>query len=114
MLLALDFDETYTKAPSFWDDFTAMARDQGHEVIMATYRHPVADWHPLMEDIDMEIYFTDGKAKKPFLAERDVHPDIWIDDRPLTVVEDSAWGQDSPELAAWREANAKMLGVETV
>ena len=113
MLLALDFDATYTLDPDYWNKVIELTRESGHEIIMATYRHAVADWDPIMEKIDLDIHFTDGKAKKPFLEEKGIVVDVWLDDRPLTVVEDSAWGQDSPELAAWREANAKVLGIET-
>lgn len=112
MLLALDFDATYTLDPVYWNKVIELTRDSGHEIIMATYRHEIADWDPIMEKIDLEIYFTDGKAKKPYLEERGIKVDVWLDDRPLTVVEDSAWGQDSPELAAWREANALVNGVD--
>ncbi len=107
MRLALDFDATYTLDPCFWDDFIGTAATYGHEVILATYRHEIHDAHPLIDDLDIPVYFTDGKAKKPFLEALGITVDVWIDDRPMTIIEDSAWGQDSPELAAWRDANAE-------
>lgn len=106
MRLALDFDATYTLQPVFWDEFIELAERAGNEVILATYRHEVHDAHPLIDALQIPVYFTDGKAKKPFLEALGVVVDVWIDDRPMTIIEDSAWGQDSPELAAWREANA--------
>lgn len=108
MRIALDFDQTYTLDPQFWNDFIELAHDSLVEVILVTYRHEVHDSHPLIDNLRerIPVYFTDGLAKKPFLEKLGIVVDVWIDDRPLTVTEDSTWGQDSPELAAWREANA--------
>lgn len=106
MRLALDFDATYTLDPDFWDEFIGNAEAVGHKVILATYRHEVHDAHPLIDALTIPVYFTDGQAKKPFLEKLGIVVDVWIDDRPMTIIEDSAWGQDSPELAAWRAANA--------
>jgi len=108
MRIALDFDATYTLDHELWDQFIRMAELRGVQVILATYRHEVHDAHPLIDSLKerIPVYFTDGKAKKPFLEALGIVVDVWIDDRPMTILEDSAWGQDSPELAAWREANA--------
>jgi len=108
MRIALDFDATYTLDPRMWEEFISLSVQHGHTIILATYRHEVHDAHPLIDELKkiIPVYFTDGKAKKPFLEALGIVVDVWIDDRPMTIVEDSAWGQDSPELAAWREANA--------
>jgi hypothetical protein len=109
LIIALDFDDTYTANEKLWQAFILLcAYNKNIEVILCTYRHPVEDYDPRFDDLKrlgVQCYFTDGKAKKLFLEERGVSVNIWIDDRPKTVYEDSAWGQASPELAAWREAN---------
>lgn len=112
MRIALDFDKTYDKAPGFWDDFIANSRESGFEVILATYRHPTEDWDPLMDDLDIPLYFTDGKAKRPFLEAQGIIVDIWIDDNPHSIIEDSAWAPHSPELAAWRKLNKERIDIE--
>lgn len=109
MIIALDFDKTYNIAPSFWDTFISMSKAGGHEVILATYRHEKYDWDPLMDDLDIPMYFTDGKAKRPFLEELGINVDIWIDDNPYSIIDDSAWAPNSPELHAWRVENQKKL-----
>lgn len=111
MRIALDFDKTYDKAPKFWDTFIDNCHGNGFEVILATYRHPTEDWDPLMDDLQKKIplYFTDGKAKRPFLENLGVTVDIWIDDNPHSIVDDSAWAPNSPELHAWRIANKTRL-----
>ena len=112
MIIALDFDKTYNIAPSFWDDFINTSRESGFEVILATYRHPTEDWDPLMDDLDIPMYFTDGKAKRPFLEALGIIVDIWIDDNPHSIIDDSAWAPESPELHAWREANKERIALE--
>jgi hypothetical protein len=107
MIVALDFDDTYNLDPEFWSSFIDLAENKGHQVILATYRHETLDWDPLMEDLGkrIQMFFTDGKAKRPFLKDLGLEVDIWIDDNPFSITQDSAWKHDSPELHAWREAN---------
>ena len=104
MIIALHYDETYNKAPFMWDVVTKIAQLFGHEVILATYRHGILDMEPLLEKVSkkIECYYTDGKAKKPFLQELGINVDVWIDDNPNSILQDSAWKHDSPELHAWR------------
>lgn len=113
MLVALDFDETYTKDPDAWDDVITTLRFYGHDVIIATIRHPYWDAHPLLdhleEDLNVTTYFTDGLAKRKDLALRGVHPDVWIDDRPSTIDHNSLWSHSSPELMEWRRKNYEKL-----
>lgn len=111
MRIALDFDKTYNIAPKFWDNFIDISVGNGFEVILATYRHPTEDWDPLMDDLQKKIplYFTDGKAKKPFLEALGIEVDVWVDDNPKSITDDSAWAPESPELHAWREANKERI-----
>lgn len=107
MLIALDFDETYNKDPVLWDEFISTANALGSKVILATYRHETLDPDPLIDELKkwIDCYFTDGKAKRPFLEALGIKVDVWIDDNPFSITQDSAWKHDSPELHAWREAN---------
>jgi hypothetical protein len=108
MIIALDFDDTYNKSPMLWDTLIENAQDQGHEIILATYRHETLDSDPLIDELiewGIPCYFTDGKAKRPFLLGLGIKVDVWIDDNPFSITQDSAWTHDSPELHAWREAN---------
>jgi hypothetical protein len=108
MIIALDYDETYTADKDLWDEFISQSVHRGHEVVLATYRHPVHDYNTdfdHLKNMAIKCYFTDGKAKKQFLEDLGVTVNVWIDDRPKTVYEDSAWGVDSPELHAWRKDN---------
>lgn len=105
MIIALDFDETYNLDPVVFDQIIAVFQQAGHQVILATYRHQTIDYDPLflrLERQGVKLYCTDGKAKKPFLEALGVNVSIWIDDNPKSILQDSAWKADSPELHAWR------------
>ena len=80
MLIALDYDKTYTADPVLWDDFIKSAQNRGHEVKIVTMRYP-------REPIDAapaDVIYTSRKAKASY-----VKADIWIDDRPQWVYQDS-------------------------
>lgn len=114
MKFALDFDNTYTLDPVFWDDFIETAYDDGHVVKIVTVRHPYWDSHPLLDflytEFGIEVIYTDGRAKRVFCKEmHDFEPDVWIDDRPQTIESNSTWAHTSPDLKAWREDNYKKL-----
>lgn len=86
MLIALDYDETYTLDPEFWNDFIRMIRERGHRVVCATMRYDTPFESKAVRDTigkTCEVIFTGRKAKKEFLENINIHPDVWIDDNPL-------------------------------
>lgn len=118
MNVAIDFDGTYNAAPYTFDDVITTFRLAGYNPIIVTYRHEEYDPDPLLnhiaEDHKIPIYYTDGKAKGPFMEALGIKVDIWIEDNPKAVYEDSAWQHDSPELHAWREENKAKLEDQTL
>jgi len=89
MLIALDYDNTYTADPELWDSFITMSQGRGHRVIVATMRDETLEGKIVKIDLGLkadDIIFTNRKAKKPFLAAMNIHPDIWIDDIPEFIV----------------------------
>ena len=112
LIIALDYDETFTTDPVAWGLVAMLLEKAGHNVILVTYRHEELDAAPLLDAIKqagIDCYFTDGKAKGKFMEDLGIKVDIWIDDNPKSVLEDSAWKHDSPELHAWREENKKKV-----
>jgi hypothetical protein len=80
MQIALDYDKTYTLDPMFWNKFVDLAKSCGHTISIVTMRHP----HEAITDVELPIVYTSRKAKnKHFLA------DIWIDDSPNWIFQDS-------------------------
>ena len=86
MIIGLDYDGTITEDKSFWIAFYYMARAAGHDVQVVTMRHesePITDF-PSM------IWYTGRKAKKPWCDANGLKIDVWIDDQPAWLLNDSA------------------------
>jgi len=80
MLIAIDYDETYTAAPVFWDQVIKFGKTHGHDFICVTGRND----RDVTEFIDSDIktIYTDGEYKKVVCRKLGISPDIWIDDSP--------------------------------
>ena len=87
MLIALDYDKTYTADPALWDDFIQLAQDRGHTVKIVTMRYPPGfNDYPseTIENAPCKVVYTSRKAKSAV-----INADIWIDDSPQWVYQDS-------------------------
>lgn len=88
MLIALDYDGTYTADPRLWDAFCCMARDRNHEVHIVTMR---ADSEPVRLGCHVDrIHYTDRAAKRQFMEARGYSVQIWIDDMPDFILGSAA------------------------
>jgi hydroxymethylpyrimidine pyrophosphatase-like HAD family hydrolase len=87
MLIALDYDGTYTEDPKFWEEVIRAAKIHGHTVIVATMRHEDGVECKEVKEIFAgkvdRIIFTGRAAKLIHLNELGINPDIWIDDNPV-------------------------------
>jgi len=81
MLIALDYGKTYTSDPFLWEKFIACAKERGHEVVCVTMR---AEKHGA-GGISVEVIYTDGEKKLPYMTRLGRKVDIWIDDWPSTI-----------------------------
>ena len=89
VIIALDYDGTYTADPQLWLDFVNHAKSNGHTVHVVTMRYPqeaIIDSELLSL---VEVYYTSRKAKKKFMRMLGIIPTIWIDDNPEWLFEDS-------------------------
>ncbi len=92
MLIALDYDGTYTADPELWTAFISNARMRGHTVIIATMRYSKIEGDIVRTELEGKvdsIVFTGRKAKKQFLRNMCLIPTIWIDDNPDWLYEDA-------------------------
>jgi len=80
MLIALDYDGTYTADPDLWDSFIAKAQSNGHEVKIVTMRFPSEP----IENAPVEVIYTSRKAKYNAIPAQ-----IWIDDTPQFLFQDA-------------------------
>lgn len=89
MLICIDYDDTYTADVYMWNSIIQVMQRNGHEVICCTMRYPL-EGEEVNKSIGQycRIYFSSRKAKKTYLTEIGVKPDIWIDDRPEWLFQD--------------------------
>jgi peptidoglycan/xylan/chitin deacetylase (PgdA/CDA1 family) len=81
VIIALDYDGTYTADPAMWDAYIKIAKARGHEVLIATMRFE-------SEPVNVKgvrVIYTGRKAKAPFLRDLGIEPAIWIDDNPCFI-----------------------------
>lgn len=93
MLIALDYDDTYTADPILWDLFIEQAKQRGHEVFCVTMRYADKESQEVEENLGDKvdrIIYTNRKAKKVvFRMQCGRNPDIWIEDTPEWLFEDA-------------------------
>lgn len=104
MRIALDYDRTYSADPEFWDYFIASCHAHGHDVRIVTHRSPDLDRTAALVALEkkVKIIYTNGAAKAWYCAHfgGGFEPDVWIDDKPLSILHNSPTSPD--DLAAWR------------
>ena len=88
MLVAIDYDGTYTADPAAWDVAIRVLRLAGHEVVCVTMRY---ENEAITTNLPggCLIYYTGRKAKIQWCKAHGIHPDIWIDDEPHWLLKDS-------------------------
>src|SRR5690606_28829016 len=99
------YDRTYTLDPDFWDDVVAMADSRGHEIRIVTARSPTKD--NIDDRVPYHVIYCDGIAKKFFchwFADNGEgwDPDVWIDDKPEGVSNNSTATKEI--LEEWRKS----------
>jgi hypothetical protein len=89
MILAIDYDQTFSDFPEEFTELRKMFQKKGHTVYLVTARNEETekiDKHDL-SGFDKVVY-TSGQAKSGF-----IRADIWIDDNPVTLCCDFVQGQ---------------------
>lgn len=94
MVIAIDYDDTYTADPDFWRKFIHAANNSGHTIIMVTqrcrcYPEQVREVEERVGRL-LPIIF----AGDPLLAQSKMQAaqtagyvvDVWIDDNPQSVL----------------------------
>jgi hypothetical protein len=85
MNIALDFDDTYTRDPTLWNEFVRMCQYRGHTVKIVTARssdkNECAEVEAVGQMLDINVICTSGKQKRVFWP--NCH--VWIDDCPQAI-----------------------------
>lgn len=100
MTIAIDLDNTWTRAPNLWFRFYYDAADRGHHIVMVTARRdPVTpeERARCMLPNSLPIIYTAGDFKKPCAEAAGYKVDIWIDDTPGMIDPDACILKDAPD-----------------
>ena len=90
MVIAMDYDGTYTEDPELWLPFLKSAKDRGHTVLCVTMRTEDEASEMPSELLDIvQLICTSRQAKLPYLAGKNIEIDVWIDDSPHWIFQDS-------------------------
>lgn len=90
MNIALDFDDTYTRDPVFWDMFIMNAIQRNHKVYCVTARSNPKD-EEVLGSIGKAVgrdncFFTAMQGKRAYMYANKINIDVWIDDMPDMIV----------------------------
>lgn len=93
MLLAMDFDRTFTADMEFWRLIIQLAVHRGHSVICVTGRTPTPSGRAELVNafgeqtlkLLKDVIFCDHSPKRQRTRELGYNVDVWIDDLPEGV-----------------------------
>lgn len=92
LIIAIDFDDTFTADPELWAVFIRLAQHKGHRVLCVTSRR---DSESNLEDmvgvfeangLSLPVIFCNMGSKLWTMEQRGTKVDIWIDDAPHAIV----------------------------
>lgn len=89
MIIALDYDDTFTLDPDFWLLFIESATNHGHKVICITARRKILEHQQeLMRALpdSVETHFSYDEPKADYAKRNNIFVDVWIDDSPGWIV----------------------------
>lgn len=85
MLIAIDYDRTWTEDPTLWRNFIAEARKRGHRFVLVTGRKAWSDdmeRGELPSPVVLPIVYSGDEFKQRAAARAGFKVDVWIDDLP--------------------------------
>jgi hypothetical protein len=88
MNIALDFDDTYTRDPQFWDKFIDDAKVRGHDIRIVTFRKRIMT-DPALDYLNAykcPVIFTEYTQKRAYCNYIGFMVHVWIDDSPEFIV----------------------------
>ena len=92
MLIAIDYDDTFTLDPQAWRAAIAVLRLRGFDFVCASSRMNTFENQAEISDaVPCLVICCSHNAKAEHLKKLGIVPDIWIDDNPWSIM-----GEDKP------------------
>ncbi len=94
MLIAIDYDDTFTTDPTTWRQIIYVLQAYGHEVVCVSARYNTFDNKRELEEaigLGVEVVLCGHNAKAEVMAKRGTPVDIWIDNNPNAIDPDKKY-----------------------
>lgn len=87
MLIAIDYDKTWTADPELFESFVRDLKKAGHQCICITSRDEDTPDNKLANSIGkyMKIVYAAGQSKRRAAEKARYTVNIWIDDTPESI-----------------------------
>lgn len=88
MIIALDYDDTWTRDPDAWYAAMMAMKQAGHTIYGVTMRYPreASGMSMRYGAVCEKIFFTSREAKWYYMQNQGIHVDVWIDDSPHFIL----------------------------
>lgn len=90
MTIAIDYDDTYTVDPDFWNDVIMLAQRRGHEVVVVTARPNTDDTRSELRGVfdimEVSCHCSGDEPKADYARRNGLAVDVWVDDSPGWIV----------------------------
>lgn len=87
MIIALDYDDTFTRDPGGWREVAHFLQRRGHTVYGVTMRYEregvCMDYRTACE----KIFYTGRQQKRKFMQDLGIFVSVWIDDMPEAIAD---------------------------
>jgi hypothetical protein len=101
MKIALDFDNTYSLDPDFWDTFIETSQICGHDIMIVTGRREGV-YPEDFNHFNIPVYKTKWLAKRAYMREIEgMEIDVWIDDCPEAILTNC---EGKPKVHTYRDS----------
>ena len=93
LCFALDYHNTYSADPKFWNVFIELVRLRKDKLYCVTHHTGDKQNQKLLDSIgkiigEENVIFTMGQAKMDYCKEHGIDIDIWIDNNPIHIIQD--------------------------
>lgn len=93
MIVAIDYDNTYTAAPDLFNEIIRLFQEAGHTVVCVTGR-PEIMGQPVLDSIGklVPVVFAGQQWKREAAEKRGYKVNVWIDDMPEMIAKQNIVG----------------------
>jgi len=96
LCVALDYHNTYSADPKFWDTFIYMCWMRKWDVYCVSHTTDDKEKKDLFDSIGKvigkkNVILTEGQAKQPYCEKHNIDIDIWIDNNPIHIFQDPGY-----------------------